>query len=69
MCEAGARRLDAEAERTCRTCAKKDARNRCRVLRENIGADRECWAWTDDPQWREKVRRAVRNYRRRKEGR
>lgn len=47
----------------CSTCAKKTRSGKCEVLLENIGLKQDCWAWSDDPQWKKKVERAIRRYR------
>ncbi len=53
--------------RRCSTCAKRFKRggkNRgCRVLAEQIGLTRDCFAWTDDEKWQEKIQRALIAYR------
>lgn len=47
--------------KSCEFCKKRQGR-RCQVLTEMIGWDRECWAWSDDPQWEAKVKAAVKEY-------
>lgn len=47
----------------CETCQKRDARGHCRVLTELVGREKHCWAWSNDPNWEEKVKTAVKNYR------
>ena len=49
------------ADRSCLTC-KRWAGRCCMVLKVKRPI-RDCWAWTDDPDWAEKVRRAVEAYR------
>ena len=53
---------DERGVRRCGTCQKRSLSGRCRVLIENIGRDQDCWAWTDDPDWEQKVRQAVKKY-------
>lgn len=49
--------------RTCKTCTKKFLSGRnCKVLTEMIGKKKECWAWSDDPDWEKKVKKAVQEY-------
>jgi hypothetical protein len=49
--------------KNCDTCTKKTpAGKRCRVLKEMIGKNEECWAWSDDPDWEKKVKKAVQEY-------
>ena len=48
--------------KTCNTCKKKMSMNQCKVLTDMIGEKRDCWAWTDDPDWENKVRQATKNY-------
>lgn len=49
-------------KRQCETCVKKLGNDKCRVLLKNIGLNQECWAWSDDPDWKEKMRQACKNY-------
>jgi hypothetical protein len=49
-------------QRRCDTCAKKVNEHRCAVLTDMVGRKGECWAWTDDPGWEEKVKAAVEAY-------
>lgn len=46
--------------KTCDTCAKRTPTGRCKVLLKPIAGD--CWAWTDDPNWEEKVKKDTDNY-------
>lgn len=47
----------------CDTCQKISKSGKaCRVLKETIGKTEECWAWTDDPEWEEKVKKQVKDY-------
>jgi len=48
----------------CKTCQKKKWSNgwTCLVLNEMIGKYRNCWAWSNDPHWEEKVRQNVEQY-------
>lgn len=49
--------------RRCETCQKKTVSgHKCKVLKEMIGKDNDCWAWTDDPEWEEKVKDKVKYY-------
>jgi len=48
--------------RTCDTCQKLRKDGKCAVLKENIGLQQECWAWTDDPYWLDKVNFQVKLY-------
>ena len=49
--------------RTCETCTKKFFSGRdCKVLTVMIGKKQECWAWSDDPDWEKKVKKAVKEY-------
>ena len=45
----------------CETCKKLKGK-KCVVLTEKIGEKQDCWAWTDDPEWQEKARKAVEDY-------
>lgn len=31
-------------------------------MTEMIGKKQECWAWSDDPDWEKKVKKAVQEY-------
>lgn len=49
--------------KTCKTCTKKFlSGGACKVLTEMIGKKQECWAWSDDPDWEKKVKKAVQEY-------
>lgn len=49
--------------RACETCARwRGKTSKCAVLKEPVGLESECWAWTDDPDWEEKAERATRDY-------
>ncbi len=50
----------------CANCEKfnKDKKE-CYVMKELIV---DCWAWTDDKDWRQKVEKAVKQYRESREG-
>lgn len=48
--------------RTCDTCAKKVNKLECAVFTEMFGRNRDCFGWTDDPDWRETIRMAVDEY-------
>lgn len=49
--------------RSCDTCAKfKKTTHTCTVLADPIGLREECWAWTDDPAWKEEADAATRVY-------
>jgi hypothetical protein len=50
------------AERRCDTCAKLRKNNHCAVLTTRIGKDRDCFSWTDDPNWERKVAEEVARY-------
>ena len=53
-----------EVQKRCQTCAKNSINdNYCQVLKERIGMTKDCWAWSDDPEWEAKVERAVNRYR------
>ena len=46
----------------CSTCERRDKRTngrRCRVFAKK---PENCWAWTDDPDWEVKVKKAVKRY-------
>jgi hypothetical protein len=51
--------------RRCGTCAKRSRRgsHTCRVLTESIGLGKDCWAWSDDPEWKRVADEATRAYR------
>ena len=54
--------------RRCQTCRKKDGSGTiCKALIKMIGKKRDCWAWTDDPDWEKKVQAAYNEYKARKE--
>jgi len=46
----------------CKTCAKRDKYGNCLALDELIGKNADCWAWSDDPNWRVKVAIQTRAY-------
>jgi len=51
----------------CNTCEKtvvnKNGKyEKCKVLSEMIGLKKDCFAWTNDPRWEEKVNQAVKEY-------
>jgi hypothetical protein len=54
------------AENKCETCTKKHVgpqygpETGCQVLTYRIGERGGCWAWSDDPEWEEKVELAIR---------
>ena len=55
-------------EKMCRVCAKrKPGRKECLVLKKAIGMYQDCWAWTDDPDWKNKVNIAIHKYKYNKE--
>ena len=46
--------------KSCETCQRFNKRIRqCKVMNELI---KDCWAWTDDPDWAKKVKEAVEKY-------
>ena len=46
--------------KSCETCQRFTKRIRqCKVMNELI---KDCWAWTDDPDWAKKVKEAVEKY-------
>lgn len=49
-------------QRRCDTCEKKVNEHRCAVLTVMLGRVRDCFAWSDDPDWEVKVRTAVELY-------
>ncbi len=51
---------------TCRKLEKIGKTKRCRVLTELVGLDRDCFAWTDNPDWEAEVEEATRRYAERK---
>ena len=54
--------------RRCQTCRKKDdCGTICKALTKMIGKKRECWDWTDDPDWEKKVQAEYNEYKARKE--
>lgn len=49
--------------RHCHTCAKRfKATEQCHVLTEPIGQWGECFAWSDDEDWRAKADKSKRAY-------
>lgn len=46
----------------CATCKKIGQNGKCLVLTRKIGLKRDCWAWSDAPDWREKIRKAAIDY-------
>ena len=45
---------------TCETCTRSSAYSkRCKVFKE---PPQDCWAWTDDPDWERKVKKAIQEY-------
>jgi hypothetical protein len=61
-------------EKRCRTCHKRKVDKygqrpvECQVLSEMIGLHRDCFAWSNDPLWEQKVAEAVRRYAEKREG-
>lgn len=52
-----------DLNKNCDTCTKKTpAGGRCRVLKEMIGKNQKCWAWSDDPNWEKEVKKEVQEY-------
>lgn len=49
-------------ERRCETCTKLRKNNQCAVLNTRIGKDRDCFAWSNDPDWEKKVAAQVAYY-------
>lgn len=49
-------------KRRCDTCQKLKVNGKCAVLKENLGQERDCWAWTSDPGWEKKVNEAIKEY-------
>ena len=48
---------------TCDTCQERRfGQSGCAVLKEPIGKDKDCFAWSDDPRWEKKVEKAVKAY-------
>jgi hypothetical protein len=49
--------------KTCDTCQKKTPSGKsCKVLNKMIGKTNHCWAWSDDPEWEQKVKSETKNY-------
>ena len=46
----------------CDTCRKAEGENKCKVLNEMIGKEKDCFAHTTDRWWERKVKRAVEKY-------
>lgn len=52
--------------KSCANCERFSAlKTECCVMKELIV---DCWAWTDDKDWRQKVKKAVKQYRESREG-
>lgn len=56
---------DMEIKKTCETCARRNLlrRSGCDAFVARPG---NCWAWTDDQGWKEKVEQATEGYKARK---
>ena len=47
----------------CKTCEKRGSYvEGCKVLTERIGEHKDCFAYSDDPEWETKAKRALRAY-------
>ncbi len=45
---------------TCETCTRSSIYSKsCKVFKK---PPKNCWAWTDDPNWEQKVKKAVQEY-------
>ena len=53
---------------TCRKFRRRHGKKQCAVLTVNNGANGGCWAWTDDPDWFDKVQTETETYRQSKGG-
>ncbi len=51
-------------EQNCKTC-RRMYHGRCEAFKHK---PKECWAWTDDKDWRNKVKADIDNYRHRYQG-
>ena len=50
----------AKQKNICETCTRSSAYSKkCKVFKE---PPKDCWAWTDDPNWERKVKKAVQEY-------
>ncbi len=54
-----------EIKKTCETCARRNLlrRSGCDAF---VARPENCWAWTDDQGWKEKVEQATEEYKARK---
>lgn len=41
--------------KTCDLCEKVTSDTECAVLEEMLGKDKDCFAWSDDPEWEKKA--------------
>lgn len=50
------------AMRCCGTCTRKSGQHKCHALNEFVGEFEECWAWSDDINWKVKLERDIAKY-------
>ena len=48
--------------KNCSTCERRDKRTNGRSCRVFAKKPKNCWAWTNDPDWEVKVKEAVKRY-------
>lgn len=48
--------------KSCSNCERRFKTERGKGCQAFTEKPKECWAWTDDPDWLRKVNRAVNNY-------
>ena len=49
-------------KKTCKTCQKLKKNGECVALKVRIGQEQDCFAWSDDPEWKKKVNEAIKEY-------